>query len=112
MAGKFGALLHFPYSENICHCSSIMIVLTFLLLQTEVDYLGQLHHKNLVKLIGYCSDGDNRLLVYEFMPKGSLENHLFRSMCFISMALLCEVPVITFLVIPFNNAIFLLFRRR
>jgi len=45
---------------------------------TEVDYLGQLHHQNLVKLIGYCSDGDNRLLVYEFMPKGSLENHLFR----------------------------------
>ncbi|KAK1277978.1 hypothetical protein QJS04_geneDACA018843 [Acorus gramineus] len=45
---------------------------------TEVDYLGQLHHPNLVKLIGYCSEGDNRLLVYEFMPKGSLENHLFR----------------------------------
>ncbi|KAL6641192.1 hypothetical protein ACP70R_019373 [Stipagrostis hirtigluma subsp. patula] len=45
---------------------------------TEVDYLGQLSHQNLVKLIGYCSDGDNRLLVYEFMPKGSLENHLFR----------------------------------
>uniref|UniRef100_A0A0A9EJT6 non-specific serine/threonine protein kinase n=2 Tax=Arundo donax TaxID=35708 RepID=A0A0A9EJT6_ARUDO len=45
---------------------------------TEVDYLGQLHHPNLVKLIGYCSDGDNRLLVYEYMPKGSLENHLFR----------------------------------
>lgn len=45
---------------------------------TEVNYLGQLHHPNLVKLIGYCSDGDNRLLVYEFLPKGSLENHLFR----------------------------------
>lgn len=45
---------------------------------TEVDYLGQLQHPNLVKLIGYCSEGDNRLLVYEFMPKGSLENHLFR----------------------------------
>ncbi|CAL4916588.1 unnamed protein product [Urochloa decumbens] len=45
---------------------------------TEVDYLGQLHHQNLVKLIGYCLDGDNRLLVYEYMPKGSLENHLFR----------------------------------
>ncbi|XP_051144416.1 probable serine/threonine-protein kinase PBL3 isoform X2 [Andrographis paniculata] len=44
----------------------------------EVNYLGQLHHPNLVKLIGYCSDGDNRLLAYEFMPKGSLENHLFR----------------------------------
>ncbi|XP_061342406.1 probable serine/threonine-protein kinase PBL3 isoform X1 [Gastrolobium bilobum] len=45
---------------------------------TEVNYLGQLHHHNLVKLIGYCVEGENRLLVYEFMPKGSLENHLFR----------------------------------
>ncbi|XP_057480523.1 probable serine/threonine-protein kinase PBL3 [Actinidia eriantha] len=45
---------------------------------TEVNYLGQLHHKNLVKLIGYCLESENRLLVYEFMPKGSLENHLFR----------------------------------
>ncbi|KAK9750812.1 hypothetical protein RND81_02G223600 [Saponaria officinalis] len=45
---------------------------------TEVNYLGQLHHSNLVKLIGYCLDGENRLLVYELMPKGSLENHLFR----------------------------------
>ncbi|XP_041011943.1 probable serine/threonine-protein kinase PBL3 [Juglans microcarpa x Juglans regia] len=45
---------------------------------TEVNYLGLLHHPNLVKLIGYCLEGENRLLVYEFMPKGSLENHLFR----------------------------------
>lgn len=45
---------------------------------TEVSYLGQLQHPNLVKLIGYCSDGDNRLLVYEYLSKGSLENHLFR----------------------------------
>ncbi|PKU86261.1 Protein kinase 2B, chloroplastic [Dendrobium catenatum] len=45
---------------------------------TEVDYLGRLRHPNLVKLIGYCSEGDDRLLVYEFMPRGSLENHLFR----------------------------------
>ncbi|KAL3518828.1 hypothetical protein ACH5RR_021417 [Cinchona calisaya] len=44
----------------------------------EVNYLGQLHHGNLVKLIGYCSESDKRLLVYEFMPRGSLENHLFR----------------------------------
>ncbi|XP_010458935.1 PREDICTED: protein kinase 2A, chloroplastic [Camelina sativa] len=45
---------------------------------TEVNYLGQLSHPNLVLLIGYCAEGENRLLVYEFMPKGSLENHLFR----------------------------------
>uniref|UniRef100_A0A2N9H448 non-specific serine/threonine protein kinase n=1 Tax=Fagus sylvatica TaxID=28930 RepID=A0A2N9H448_FAGSY len=45
---------------------------------SEVNHLGQLLHPNLVKLIGYCLEGDNRLLVYEYMPKGSLENHLFR----------------------------------
>ncbi|KAJ4754390.1 Protein kinase superfamily protein [Rhynchospora pubera] len=44
----------------------------------EVDFLGQLHHPNLVKLIGYCIEDDQRLLVYEFMARGSLENHLFR----------------------------------
>ncbi|KAF7819693.1 putative serine/threonine-protein kinase PIX7 isoform X2 [Senna tora] len=44
----------------------------------EVTYLGELAHPNLVKLIGYCIEGYQRLLVYEFMPRGSLENHLFR----------------------------------
>ncbi|XP_031381056.1 probable serine/threonine-protein kinase PIX7 isoform X2 [Punica granatum] len=44
----------------------------------EVGFLGQLHHPNLVKLIGYCIEDDQRLLVYEFMTRGSLENHLFR----------------------------------
>ncbi|XP_057801808.1 probable serine/threonine-protein kinase PBL3 isoform X2 [Salvia miltiorrhiza] len=44
----------------------------------EVNYLGLLHHQNLVKLIGYCSESEKKLLVYEYMPKGSLENHLFR----------------------------------
>ncbi|OWM87485.1 hypothetical protein CDL15_Pgr022596 [Punica granatum] len=44
----------------------------------EINYLGQLYHPNLVKLIGYCLEDEHRLLVYEFMPRGSLENHLFR----------------------------------
>ncbi|XP_042006250.1 probable serine/threonine-protein kinase PBL21 isoform X1 [Salvia splendens] len=43
----------------------------------EVLMLSLLHHPNLVNLIGYCTDGDQRLLVYEFMQMGSLENHLF-----------------------------------
>lgn len=49
-------------------------------LQSEVNHLGQLHHQNLVKLIGYCVEGDNRLLVYEYMPNGCLEDHIFCSM--------------------------------
>ncbi|ONK61163.1 uncharacterized protein A4U43_C08F26880 [Asparagus officinalis] len=44
----------------------------------EVIFLGQLTHPNLVKLIGYCCEDEHRLLVYEFMEKGSLENHLFK----------------------------------
>ncbi|KAH9622118.1 hypothetical protein KSS87_013096 [Heliosperma pusillum] len=45
---------------------------------TEINYLGQLRHPNLVRLIGYCLEDEHRLLVYEFMPRGSMENHLFR----------------------------------
>ncbi|KAK1419010.1 hypothetical protein QVD17_28166 [Tagetes erecta] len=52
---------------------------------TEVQFLGVVDHPNLVKLLGYCSaDGERgiqRLLVYEYMPNKSLEDHLFyRSM--------------------------------
>lgn len=44
----------------------------------EVHFLGALHHPNVVKLIGFCAEDNHRLLVYEYMPRGSLENHLFR----------------------------------
>jgi len=57
-----------------------------LFLQAEINFLGNLVHPSLVKLVGYCMEEDQRLLVYEFMPRGSLENHLFRSM---SIANLC-----------------------
>ncbi|VFQ91600.1 unnamed protein product [Cuscuta campestris] len=45
--------------------------------ESEVNFLGCLSHPNLVKLIGYGWDERELLLVYEFMQKGSLENHLF-----------------------------------
>ncbi|XP_051144326.1 probable serine/threonine-protein kinase PIX13 [Andrographis paniculata] len=45
--------------------------------QSEVNFLGRLSHPNLVKLLGYCWEDKELLLVYEFMQKGSLENHLF-----------------------------------
>lgn len=38
--------------------------------------LSLLHHQNLVNLVGYCADGDQRILVYEYMQNGSLEDHL------------------------------------
>ncbi|KAG5527696.1 hypothetical protein RHGRI_028587 [Rhododendron griersonianum] len=45
--------------------------------QAELNFLGSLSHPNLVKLLGYCWEEYELLLVYEFMPKRSLENHLF-----------------------------------
>lgn len=46
--------------------------------KTEIDFLGKFSHPNLVRLIGYCWEEKELLLVYEYMPKGSLENHLFQ----------------------------------
>ncbi|XP_074557281.1 G-type lectin S-receptor-like serine/threonine-protein kinase LECRK1 [Curcuma longa] len=43
----------------------------------EVRSIGQTHHKNLVKLIGYCDEATHRLLVYEYMSRGSLQEFLF-----------------------------------
>ncbi|CAI9764309.1 unnamed protein product [Fraxinus pennsylvanica] len=45
--------------------------------QSEINFLGRLSHPNLVKLLGYCWEDTELLLIYEFMQKGSLENHLF-----------------------------------
>ncbi|KAG8070658.1 hypothetical protein GUJ93_ZPchr0006g42574 [Zizania palustris] len=42
----------------------------------EVMVLGLLRHPNLVSLVGFCADGDQRLLVYEYMALGSLADHL------------------------------------
>jgi len=44
---------------------------------TEVKVISQLRHRNLVKLLGWCHDKGEFLLVYEFMPNGSLDSHLF-----------------------------------
>ncbi|KAG0551609.1 hypothetical protein BDA96_01G437900 [Sorghum bicolor] len=43
---------------------------------TEVLILGNVHHPNLVKLIGYCTSQGQRILVYEYMPLGSLNSHI------------------------------------
>ncbi|KAL3721514.1 hypothetical protein ACJRO7_033934 [Eucalyptus globulus] len=48
--------------------------------QTEVEVIGRTHHRNLVRLLGYCMEGTNRLLVYEYMSNGSLANVLFDSL--------------------------------
>ncbi|RDY10848.1 G-type lectin S-receptor-like serine/threonine-protein kinase LECRK3, partial [Mucuna pruriens] len=45
--------------------------------QTEVNVIGQTHHRNLVRLLGYCNEGQHRILVYEFMSNGTLASFIF-----------------------------------
>ena len=43
----------------------------------EVATIGRIHHVNVVRLVGFCSEGSKRALVYDFMPNGSLDKFLF-----------------------------------
>ncbi|XP_021716932.1 L-type lectin-domain containing receptor kinase IX.1-like, partial [Chenopodium quinoa] len=44
---------------------------------SEVKIISRLRHKNLVQLLGWCHERAELLLVYEFMPNGSLDTHLY-----------------------------------
>ncbi|XXG73732.1 hypothetical protein AAC387_Pa07g2593 [Persea americana] len=46
--------------------------------RAEVSTIGTIQHVNLVRLRGFCSERSKRLLVYDYMPNGSLDSHLFR----------------------------------
>ncbi|KAG5242868.1 receptor protein kinase [Salix suchowensis] len=45
--------------------------------QAEIAVLTKVRHRHLVALLGYCVNGNERLLVYEYMPQGTLAQHLF-----------------------------------
>ncbi|KAL6652981.1 hypothetical protein ACP70R_011906 [Stipagrostis hirtigluma subsp. patula] len=47
--------------------------------RAEVSSVGIIQHVNLVKLIGFCCEGNRRLLVYEYLPNHSLDVHLFHT---------------------------------
>ncbi|POO01302.1 S-receptor-like serine/threonine-protein kinase [Trema orientale] len=80
--GAFGVV----YKGTLQMGSAVIIAvkkLNFVLPETEkefrneVNVIGQTHHKNLVRLLGYCDDGQNRLLVYEYLQNGTLANFVF-----------------------------------
>ncbi|KAF7034793.1 hypothetical protein CFC21_045762 [Triticum aestivum] len=54
----------------------------------EVATIGLIHHTNIVRLLGFCSEGTRRALIYEFMPNESLEKYIFSHVSNISRQLL------------------------
>ncbi|XP_068344188.1 LEAF RUST 10 DISEASE-RESISTANCEUS RECEPTOR-LIKE PROTEIN KINASE-like 2.3 [Pyrus communis] len=54
----------------------------------EVATIGRIHHVNVVQLVGFCVEGSKRALVYDFMPNGSLDKHIFSQQGVISLS--CE----------------------
>jgi len=61
---------------RISQCDAVL-----LLLQAEAAGVGKVRHKRLVNLIGCCAEGDERLLVAEYMPNDTLSKHLFHCTC-------------------------------
>ncbi|CAL4951013.1 unnamed protein product [Urochloa decumbens] len=54
----------------------------------EVATIGRIHHANIVRLLGFCSEGTRRALIYELMPNESLEKYIFSHDSTISQQLL------------------------
>ena len=61
---RFQVVLNFPF---------------IYLVQSEVNLIGRLSHPNIIKLLGYCREDNELLLVYEYLQQGSLEKLLFES---------------------------------
>lgn len=49
--------------------------------RVEVEAFGHVRHKNLVRLLGYCIEGTHRILVYEYVDNGNLEQWLHGALC-------------------------------
>ena len=47
--------------------------------EAEVKIIGRLRHRNLVQLLGWCDSPKGLLLVYELMPEGSLDRHIYNT---------------------------------
>lgn len=55
--------------------------------RTEVELLTNINHRNIIKLIGYCTEDQAMILVYEYMPNGSLDKYIYGMLIFINISI-------------------------
>ena len=65
-------------------------------LDSQVDLLSRVHHKNLLSLIGYCNESKEVMLIYELMSGGSLRDHLYGEYIFFKQYCLIDFMHIYF----------------
>lgn len=53
--------------------------------KTEIELLSRVHHKNLVGLVGFCFEQGEQMLVYEYMPNGTLRESLSGSLILLTL---------------------------
>ncbi|XP_071736906.1 probable LRR receptor-like serine/threonine-protein kinase At5g10290 isoform X2 [Rutidosis leptorrhynchoides] len=61
--------------------------------EAEIEILSKLRHGNLVSLIGYCNEGNEMVLAYEFMPNGNLQDHLRKNGTDLSLSWLLRLKI-------------------
>ncbi|XP_022734215.1 rust resistance kinase Lr10-like [Durio zibethinus] len=78
--GGFGSVYKGQLLTNGCLVAVKMLVSSKLSEENfinEVSTLSKIQHSNVIKLLGFCSEGSKHALVYEYMPNGSLDKHIF-----------------------------------
>jgi hypothetical protein len=70
--------------------------------RAEVDVISRMHHKNLVSLVGFCIHTEQRLLVYEYVPNKTPEDHL-HSGTYAEWPMLLQLPTVLFLILYLSS---------
>lgn len=75
--GKFGAVYKGLLNDGTLVALKRRAASPTLEFIDEVRYLSSIHHRNLVSLLGYCQESGQQILVYEYIPNGSVSVHLY-----------------------------------